>query len=133
MLSIARVLMAGGDDPNLAALQRVLEAAGHAVLHSRSVEYVARRLGAGEADVVVVSPDLIASLDRLTEAQCDRTPATVVALAHAPSGSQARAALRAGAAEVVDPAGGEHVLLVAVERAAREGQLKRELAMLRAR
>jgi two-component system response regulator HydG len=35
--------------------------------------------------------------------------------------------------EVVDPASGDDALLVAVERAARDGQLRRELAMLRAR
>ena len=49
------------------------------------------------------------------------------------AGAQARDALRAGVSDVVDPASGEHALLAAIARAAREGHLRRELAMLRAR
>jgi two-component system, NtrC family, response regulator HydG len=133
MHSIARVLLAGGDEPRFVALHQLLESAGHAVFRSAGTEDAVRRVGAGEADVVLLAHDALSSLEQLIEAQCGERSTRFVALAGAPSAAQARAALRAGVAEVVDPASGEEALLIAVERAARDGQLRRELAMLRAR
>ena len=133
MHSIARVLLAGGDEPRFPALHQLLESAGHAVVRSSGTEDAARRVGAGEADVVLLAHDALASLERLIEAQRGERSTSFVALAGAAASAQARAALRSGLAEVVDPASGEAALLVAVERAARDGQLRRELAMLRAR
>jgi DNA-binding NtrC family response regulator len=129
MHSIARVLLAGGDEPRLAALHQLLESAGHTVVRSGGTEDAARRIGAGEADVVLLAHDALGSLGRLIEAQCGGGTTSFVALASA----QARSALPGAVAEVVDPASGEAALVAAVERAARDGELRRELAMLRAR
>ena len=132
MLTTARVLVAGSDERTLQTLQQVLESAGHLVSRSSSTEDAARRIGAGEIDVAVLGADALTMLERLVEAQCGGAPTSFVALG-AMSAAQTRAVLRAGVSDVVDPASGEHAVIMAVERAAREGELKRELAMLRAR
>ena len=82
-------------------------------------EDAARRVGAGEADVVVLAHDALASLDQLLQAQCGRASTSIVALSGTMSGAEARDALRAGVSDVVDPASGEHALLAAIARAAR--------------
>ncbi|HEU4723277.1 MAG TPA: sigma 54-interacting transcriptional regulator [Gemmatimonadaceae bacterium] len=133
MLTIARVLLAGEAEPSLLALQHVLESAGHAVSHTTTSADAARRIGAGDADVVVLAHDVLPALDRLVEAQCGTAPASFVVVGRGVSAAFAREALRAGATEVVDAGADEHALLVAVERAVRDAQVKRELAMLRAR
>lgn len=133
MLTIARVLLAGGDEPDSLALQQMLETAGHAISRSSGAEDAVRRIGAGEADVVLMAADALDSLDRLVEAQCGNAPTTFLAISGTLSAEQTRAVLRAGVSDVVDPSLGEHALLVAVDRAARESQLRRELALLRAR
>ncbi|MFL5617074.1 MAG: sigma-54-dependent transcriptional regulator [Gemmatimonadaceae bacterium] len=133
MLATARVLLAGGDEPAFHALQQLLESAGHVVSRSAGADDAARRVGAGEADVVLLAHDALASLDQLVEAQCGGAATSFVALAHLLPSAQASAMLRAGVSDVVDPTSSEPVLLAAIERAAREGQLQRELAMLRAR
>ena len=69
MHSIARVLVAGRDEPNLNALHQLLESAGHAVSRTACPEEAARRVSAGEADVVLLADDALASLDRLIEAR----------------------------------------------------------------
>src|SRR4051812_28748216 len=119
MHSIARVLLAGGDEPRLAALHQLLESAGHTVVRSGGTEDAARRIGAGEADVVLLAHDALGSLGRLIEAQCGGGTTSFVALASA----QARSTLPGAVAEVVDPASGEAALVAAVERAARDGEL----------
>ena len=133
MLSTARVLLAGGDEPSLRTLYQMLESAGHAVSRSTCPEDAARRVSAGEADVVLLAHDALASIERLLQAQCGRASTSIVALSGTMSGAQARDALRAGVSDVIDPASGDHVVLTAIERAAREVELRRELAMLRAR
>ena len=133
MHSIARVLVAGRDEPKLLALHHLLESAGHVVSRTACTEEAARRVGAGEADVVLLADDALASLDRLMEAQGLGVPTSFVALSSTLSASQACVALRTGVSDVVDPGSAEPTLLAAVERAAREGRLRRELAMLRAR
>ena len=133
MHAIARVLVAGRDEPSLNAVHLLLESAGHAVSRTSCAEDAARRVSAGEADVVLLADDALPSLDRLVHAHGSHVPMSFVALSSTLSASQARAALRAGVSDVVDPASAEPTLLAAVERAAREGQLRRELAILRAR
>lgn len=133
MLTIARVLLAGEEEPSLLALQQVLESAGHTVSHTTTSADAARRIGAGDADVVVLAHDVLPALDRLMEAQCGTAPASFVVVGRGVTAAFARDALRAGATEVVDAGADEHALLVAVERAVRDAQVKRELAMLRAR
>ena len=64
MQSIARVLVAGRDEPNLNALHQLLESAGHVVSRTECAEEAARRVGAGEADVVLLADDALASLRR---------------------------------------------------------------------
>lgn len=132
MLMMARVLVAGGDEASFQTLQHVLESAGHVVSRASAIEDAVRRIGAGEIDVVVLAPDALTAMERLVAAQCGSAPASFIALG-AMSAEQTRAVLRDGVSDVVDPMGGEHGLIVAVERAAREGSLMRELAMLRAR
>ncbi|HKP15477.1 MAG TPA: sigma 54-interacting transcriptional regulator [Gemmatimonadaceae bacterium] len=133
MHSIARVLVAGRDEPNLHALHRLLESAGHTVSRTAGAEEAARLVSAGEADVVLLAHDALTSLDLLMEAQGGGAPMSFIALSSTLSTSQVREVLRAGVSDVVDPASAEPTLLAAVERAAREGQLRRELAILRAR
>ena len=88
---IARVLVAGRDEPNLNALHQLLESAGHAVSRTACAEDAARRVSAGEADVVLLADDALASLDRLIEAQRSNAPMSFVALSSTLSGSEARA------------------------------------------
>jgi two-component system, NtrC family, response regulator HydG len=133
MHSIARVLVAGRDEPTLIALHQLLESAGHAVSRTASTEDAARRVGAGEVDVVLLADEALASLDRMMEAHGNHAQTSFVALSRTLSAAQARAALRAGVSDVIDPTSADSTLLAAVERAAREGQLRRELAILRAR
>jgi DNA-binding NtrC family response regulator len=64
MPSITRVLVAGRDEPNLNALHQLLESAGHAVSRTECAEDAARRVSAGEADVVLLADDAFASLRR---------------------------------------------------------------------
>jgi DNA-binding NtrC family response regulator len=132
MLTIARVLVAGGDEPSLQTLQQVLETAGHIVSRASGVEDAGRRIAAGEVDVAVLGSDALTALERLADAQCGSSLTSFIAFG-AMSAAETREVLRAGVSDVLEPASGEHALIVGVERAAREAQLKRELAMLRAR
>jgi DNA-binding NtrC family response regulator len=133
MLTTARVLLAGGEEPGLHALHDLLESAGHIVARSPCAEDAARHVGAGEMDVVVLAHDALESLDRLIEAQCGNAVASFIALSGTPPSARAHAVVRPDVTDVIDPASGERAMLAAIERAAREGQLRRELAMLRAR
>ena len=62
MHSIARVLVAGRDEPNLDALHQLLESAGHVVSRTEGAEDAVRCVSAGEADVVLLANDALASL-----------------------------------------------------------------------
>ena len=132
MFTIARVLLAGGEEADLFGLQQVLESAGHEVSHAPTLEETTRRVAAGEIDVVLLTHGLEQSLEQLVSARCGDA-AAIVAMVHRPTVSSVRDALRGGASDVVDASSAEHVLLAAVERAARDGQIRRELSMLRAR
>ncbi|HEX7981342.1 MAG TPA: sigma 54-interacting transcriptional regulator, partial [Gemmatimonadaceae bacterium] len=132
MLSTARVLLAGGDEADLSGLRQALESAGHTVSHAATLAEATRRVLAADFDVVVLTHGLEASLEQLVSARCGESAAIVV-MAQRPTVNGVRDALRQGANDVVDASAEAYVLLAAVERAARDGQLRRELSMLRAR
>ena len=132
MFTIARVLLAGGEERELRGLRRTLESAGHTVSHAATLEEATRRVLASDFDVLVLTDGLEQSLERLVSARCGESAAIVV-MARRPTVEGVRDALRQGASDVVDAAAEDYVLLAAVERAARDGQLRRELSMLRAR
>jgi len=132
MFTIARVLLAGGEERELMGLRRALESAGHTVSHAATLEEATRRVLASDFDVLVLTDGLEQSLERLVSARCGESAAIVV-MAQRPTVEGVRDALRQGASDVVDAAAEDYVLLAAVERAARDGQLRRELSMLRAR
>jgi DNA-binding NtrC family response regulator len=132
MHTSARVLLADGDVAGPIGLQQALESAGHQVTRVSTLEESMRRVAGGEVDVVVLAAGLERSLEQLVSAQCGGSTAIVV-LAQRPTATSVRDALRGGASEVVDASAETHILFAAVERVARDGQLRRELAMLRAR
>ena len=132
MLTIARVLLAGGEEKGLTGLRRALESAGHRVSHATTLEEATRRVLAADFDVVVLSPGLEQALEQLVRARCGESAAIVV-MVQRPTVDGVRDALRQGASDVVDASAEPFVLLAAVERAARDGQVRRELSMLRAR
>ena len=113
-------------------LRRALESAGHTVSHAATLEEATRRVLASDFDALVLTDGLEQSLERLVSARCGESAAIVV-MAQRPTVEGVRDALRQGASDVVDAAAEDYVLLAAVERAARDGQLRRELSMLRAR
>ena len=132
MFTIARVLLAGGEEKELMGLRRALESAGHRVSNAATLEEATRRVLASDFDALVLTDGLEQSLERLVSARCGESAAIVV-MAQRPTVEAVRDALRQGASDVVDAAAEDYVLLAAVERAARDGQLRRELSMLRAR
>jgi DNA-binding NtrC family response regulator len=75
----------------------------------------------------------MSDLERLVAATNGSHAMALVVLTRNASVSAAREAAKLGAYEVVDRARGSDALLLAVDRAVRDGQLARELAMLRAR
>jgi DNA-binding NtrC family response regulator len=97
-----------------------------------SLEDAMRRVLASDFDVLVLTHGLEKSLERLVSARCGES-AAIVAMMERPTVDAVRDALRQGASDVVDASAEPYVLLAAVERAARDGQLRRELSMLRAR
>jgi two-component system response regulator HydG len=127
------VLLVDDGESSLSVLQSALESAGHIVAREDDVDQSARRIAAGEADVVVLSTAILATLGRLVETRCGAAPANFLVLADRPSSTLVRTAMSAGATHVIDRASDEDAVLVAVERCARDVQLERELAMLRAR
>src|SRR6187549_338906 len=112
MLTIARVLLAGGEPAELIGLQRALESAGHQVAHAATLDESTRRVANGEADVVVLTAGLERSVERLVGAQCGGSTAIVVTT-HGATAESVRDAMRDGATEVVDAAAEVHVLFAA--------------------
>src|SRR5947209_12953909 len=132
MHTIARVLLAGGEEADLSGLRQMLESAGHVVSHALTREDATRRVLAADIDVLVLTHGLERSLEQFVSARCGDSAAIVV-MAQRPTVDGVQDALRGGASDVVDASAEAYVLLAVVERAARDGQLRRELAMLRAR
>ena len=132
--TVARVLLAWGEEGGGLALGAQLEAAGHEVVHVPDCDELERRLAQGESEVVVLDDAVAGALARLAAAQCaDSAAAFVIVAESSTAASRGRALLRAGASDVVERTAGEDALVHAVERAARDVRLRRELAMLRAR
>jgi DNA-binding NtrC family response regulator len=132
MFTIARVLLAGGEEEGLRELRQALESAGHTVSHAATLEDAMKRVLANDFEVLVLTDGVEKSLGRLVSARCGES-AAIVAMMERPTVDAVRDALRQGASDVVDASAEPYVLLAAVERAARDGQLRRELSMLRAR
>jgi two-component system nitrogen regulation response regulator NtrX len=111
---------------------QLLRTVGHRVDHVRDLDDAAARLGS--ADVVVLEHALggLPAIDRLLAAPGGRDVAIVVLLGEQDL-NDARATLRNGGCDAVLGSAGNDAVVVAVERAAREAQLRRELALLRAR
>ena len=132
MFTIARVLLAGGEEEGLRELRQALESAGHTVSHAATLEDAMKRVLANDFEVLVLTDGVEKSLGRLVSARCGES-AAIVAMMERPTVDAVRDALRQGASDVVDASAEPYLLLAAVERAARDGQLRRELSMLRAR
>jgi DNA-binding NtrC family response regulator len=135
MLTQARVLLVSDEGPDASALRQQLASVGHEVAVTHQIDDAERRIGQGEADVTVVAHAShgLTALERLVGASTACHAMTFVVIARGASSSALREAARLAACEVVDGASGDDAALLAVDRAVRDGQLVRELAMLRAR
>jgi DNA-binding NtrC family response regulator len=131
----ARLLLVADEGPDTAALRQHLASAGHDVVLASSIDEAARRVAHGEADVAIVvhASHGLPDLERLVGAASGGPGTSFVVVARGASAGSVREATRLGACEVVDRAAGHDALSLAVERAVRDGQVARELAMLRAR
>jgi DNA-binding NtrC family response regulator len=132
--TMARVLLACREERGDPALREQLEAAGHEVVWVADGRELERRLAQGESDVVVLDDAIAGALPRVAAAQCPESAAAFVVVAESnTAAARGRELLRAGASDVVERSAGEVALVHAVERAARDVRLRREVAMLRAR
>jgi DNA-binding NtrC family response regulator len=132
--TMARVLLAAaGEGRGGAGLAEQLEAAGHEVVRVADAEELERRLARGESDVVVVDDTVAGALAKLVSVQCPESAAAFVVVVESSTATMGRELRRAGATDVVDRSAEDDALAHAVERAARDVRLRRELAMLRAR
>ncbi|MEO8560948.1 MAG: sigma 54-interacting transcriptional regulator [bacterium] len=135
MLTRARVLLVSDESPRTSTLQQQLASVGHEIASTHLIDDAERRIAQGEADVTVVDHEShgLAELERLVGASTGCHAMTFVVLTRGAPASAVREAARLAACEVVDGTSGDDALVLAVDRAAREGQLMRELAMLRSR
>jgi DNA-binding NtrC family response regulator len=135
MLTQARVLLVCDEGPEASALRQQLSSVGHDVTFTDLIDDAERRIAHGEADVTVVAHESHrpAALERLVGASTSCHAMAFVVLTRGAAPSAVREAARLAGCEVVDRALGEDALLLAVDRAVRDGQLEREVAMLRAR
>ena len=135
MLTHARLLLVSDEGPDTAALRQQLASVGHEIALSSSIDDAVRRITHGEVDVAVVvhAPAGLPDLERLVGAASAGPSTAFVVLTRGASAGSMREAARLASCEVVDRAAGDEALSVAVERAVRDGQVARELAMLRAR
>jgi two-component system response regulator HydG len=127
-----RVLLVDGDGASATALLQLLGPAGYEVSHAATVEAAVRHLTHSGADVLLHSLDTggLVGVARLAGAAPE---AELVLLAGAGQLPMARDGLRLGACDIVERARDLDSFLFALERAAREGRLRREVATLRAR
>jgi len=135
MLIQSRVLLVSDEGPEASVLRQQLASVGHEVLFTHLLDDAERRIADGEADVLVVASDSqdAPALGRLVGASSGCQAVTMVLLTSgAPSAAQREAARIAGC-EVIDRTTADDAVLLAVDRAVRDGQRERELAMLRAR
>ncbi len=127
-----RVLLVDGDGASATALLQLLGPAGYETSHAATLDAAVRLLGRSGADVLLHSLDTggLAGVARLAGAAPD---AELVLLAGAGQLPMAREGLRLGACDIVERARDLDSFLFALERASREGRLRREVATLRAR
>jgi two-component system response regulator HydG len=123
-----RVLVVDADGTRAQALVELLSPAGYETLHAADVHGAHAAL----ADVVLLSAS-VAETSEVTRLAAAAPDADIVLLVDARALAGAREALQIGACDVIDRQAGADVLLLTVERAAREGRGRRELAALRAR
>jgi DNA-binding NtrC family response regulator len=127
-----RVLLVDADGASATALVQLLGPAGYEVSHVATVDAAVRQLARAGADVLLHSLDTggLAGVARLAGAAPE---AELVLLAGAGQLAMAREGLRLGACDIVERARDLDAFLFALERASREGRLRREVATLRAR
>jgi DNA-binding NtrC family response regulator len=130
--SATRVLIVDADGTGAPALLRLLAAAGFETSHAAGVERAVDALLRNASDVVLLTLGRpgVRGLAQLVTAAGD---APVVLFAPAGQEAAAREGLRLGACDVVEHDRDMHSLLFALERAAHEARLRREVAALRAR
>jgi two-component system response regulator HydG len=127
-----RVLLVDGDGASATALLQLLGPAGYETRHASTLDAAVRQLARSDADVLLHSLDTggLAGVARLAGAAPD---AELVLLAGAGQLAMAREGLRLGACDIVERTRDLDSFLFALERASREGRLRREVATLRAR
>jgi DNA-binding NtrC family response regulator len=127
-----RVLVVDGEGAEATGLRHLLSAAGYEISHAASADRALDQLERTGADVVLLALDLV-GLEGVTRLAGVAGGAQLVLLVPAERHAEGRAALRLGALDLVYRADDIDAVLFAVERAAQEGLLRREVAMLRAR
>jgi DNA-binding NtrC family response regulator len=127
-----RVLLVDGDGAGATALLQLLGPAGYEASHAATLDAAVRQLARSGADVLLHSLDTggLAGVARLAGAAPE---AELVLLAGVGQLAMAREGLRLGACDIVERARDLDSFLFALERASRDGRLRREVATLRAR
>lgn len=128
----SRVLVVDAGGPDALMRRQLLGTAGHETSQASSTDDALVELQRFGADVVLLDLD-VTGLQGLTSLAANSEGAQVVLVTGRDGLDQAREGLRLGAFDVVEREAGVDALLFAVERAAREGVMRRELALLRAR
>lgn len=132
MQTHSRVLVVDAGGPDAITRRQLLGTGGHETSQASSTDDALRELQRTGADVVLLDLD-VTGLHGLTSLAANSEGAQVVLLSGRDGMAQARDGLRLGAFDVVEREAGVDALLFAVDRAAREGIMRRELALLRAR
>ena len=132
MTTPTRVLIVDADGTGAPALLQLLAAAGFETSHAAGVDRAVEALLRSGTDVVLLAlgrPGL-GGLSQLVSAAGD---AQVVLFAPPGQEAAAREGLRLGACDVVEHSRDMNTLMFALERAAHEARMRREVAALRAR
>jgi DNA-binding NtrC family response regulator len=127
-----RILLVDADGAGATALLHLLGPAGYETSHAADLDDAVSQLARASADVLVLSLD-VGGLAGVTRLAAEAPEADLVLLAGAGQTAMAREGLRLGACDVVERTGDLDSFLFVLERAAREGRLRREVATLRAR
>lgn len=130
-----RVLVVDADGADCTAVRHLLAAAGHETIHAAGCDAALDELERAAVDVVLLAYDVVGlhGITVLAAAPGAASGAQIVIRARAADLAAARDGLRLGAFDLLERDADSDALLFAVERAAREGSLRRELAQLRAR
>lgn len=127
-----RVLVVDGEGTEATGLRHLLSAAGYEISHAPTTERAVAQLERAGADVVLLALELV-GLPGVAQLAGVAGGAQLVLLVTKDEHGAGRAALRLGAFDLVRRGDDIDTLFFAVERAAQEGLLRREVAMLRAR